>query len=149
MGSDQDDNEPYTRWQGLRIGQLGVCISLFLTFSVAVLGFSVNLIVQPNYAITDCFARVFFLFSLLFGLLSVLLGSLACTTRLKDFRLTAQVVRNRSDSSMKEGVERWRAEYRRLGGWTWKLFKWQLLLFGFQIVGLTLAISITYWPRLI
>jgi len=49
MALDDDENEPYTRWQGFRISQLGLCITLFLTFSVAILGFSVNLLVQPMF----------------------------------------------------------------------------------------------------
>jgi hypothetical protein len=64
MKADQNSEiEPYTRWQGFRINQLGVCISLFLTFSVAVLGFSMNLLVQPTYFVTICFAKVFFFLS--------------------------------------------------------------------------------------
>jgi len=31
MALDLDENDPYTRWQGFRISQLGMCISLFLT----------------------------------------------------------------------------------------------------------------------
>jgi len=148
MAFEEDENDPYTRWQGFRIGQLGLCISLFLTFAVAILGFSINLLVQPCYVITNCFARVFFLFSLLFGLLSVLLGSVACLTRLMDFRKTAQVARHRSDPSMKVEIDRWREEYKRLGRWTWRLFKGQLIIFALQSVLLTLALGITYWPRL-
>jgi hypothetical protein len=149
MASDEDENEPYTRWQGFRINQLGVCISLFLTFAVATLGFSINLLSQTNYAITECFAKVYFLFSLAGGLLSVLLGSIACLTRLADFRKTANVVRNRSDDSMKAEVERWRNDYKRLGKWTWRLFKGQLLGFGLQATLLVSALAISYWRRLI
>jgi hypothetical protein len=147
MASD-DENEPYTRWQGFRIGQLGLCISLFLTFAVATLGFSINLLVQPTFPITTCFAKVFFALSLVFGLLSVLLGSLACLTRLADFRLTAKVARHKSDPTMKTDVDRWRNDYRRLGRRTWRLFKGQLVTFGLQVFGLVLALGITYGHRL-
>jgi hypothetical protein len=148
MASEEDENEPYTRWQGFRISQLGLCISLFLTFAVAILGFSINLLIQPNWAITTCFAKVFFSFSLLFGLVSVLLGSVACLTRLADFRKTAKVARHRSDPDMEAEIAHWRDDYKRLGWWTWRLFMGQLLTFGLQTVGLVLSLVITYWHRL-
>jgi hypothetical protein len=148
MVPDEDENEPYTRWQGFRINQLGVCISLFLTFAVATLGFSINLLIQPTYAMTECFAKVFFSLSLAAGLLSVLLGSMACLTRLADFRKTAKVARHRANDNMKAEVERWRRHYKKLGRWAWKLFKGQLLGFGLQATLLVLALGITYWRRL-
>jgi len=148
MAYEEDENEPYTRWQGFRIGQLGLCISLFLTFAVAILGFSINLLIQPTYEISTCFAKIFFFFSLVCGLLSVLFGSVACVTRLSDFRKTAKVVRHRSDPNMKSEVDQLREDYKRLGQWTWKLFKWQLVAFGSQAFGLVLTLSVTYWHRL-
>ena len=91
MSLAEDENEPYNRWQGFRITQLSICISLFLTFSVATLGFSISLLVQ-KFEITNCLAKASFLFSVILGLLSVSCGSVACLTRLWDFRKTAAVV---------------------------------------------------------
>lgn len=148
MPLSEDENDPYNRWQGFRIAQLGLCIALFLTFSVATLGFSVNLLVQPTYAITGCFAKLFFLLSIVFGLLSVLFGSVACITRLADFRDTARVVRHRSNPNMAANVERWRENYGRFGRWTWRLFKSQLVAFALQVFLLTVTLAIAYWSRL-
>lgn len=148
MSAVEDENEPYTRWQGFRIGQLGLCISLFLSFSVATLGFSVHLLVQPTYEITTCFAKVFFFLSVISGLLSVFWGSVACVTRLADFRTTAKVVKPRKTPDETADVERLRAKYKRLGWWTWTLFWGQLVGFALQVVGLILALGITYWSRL-
>lgn len=144
----EDNNEPYTRWQGFRISQLSVCISLFLGFAVATLGLSINLLVQPTYAITTCFAKVVFFFSMMLGLFSGIFGSVACLTRLADFRKTAAVVRHRSDQNMAAEVAGWREDYRRLGWWTWTLFKCQLIAFGLQVLGLMLALVMTYWHKL-
>ncbi len=141
----ETENEPYTRWQGFRINQLGLCISLFLSFAVATLGFSLHLLVQSEFPITSCYAKVFFVFSAVFGLLSILLGSIACVTRLTDFRITAKVARRPSDSES----DHLRDCYVRLGKWTWRLFKGQLVLFGLQATGLILALGITYWRRLV
>jgi len=41
---------------------------------------------------------------------------------------------------MKDEVYRWRKCYKRLGKWTWRLFKGQLIAFGIQAVGLVLAL---------
>jgi hypothetical protein len=147
MPSAEDENEPYNRWQGFRITQLSLCISLFLTYSVATLGFSINLLVQ-KFEITNCFAKVSFLFSVILGLLSVSCGSIACLTRLWDFRKTAAVVRHRADVTKKADVERLREEYKRFGRWTWVLFYWQLGMFGAQVLSLILSLGITCWNRL-
>ncbi len=147
MSFSEDENDPYGRWQGIRISQLGLCISLFLTFSVATLGFSVNLLIQPKYDISGC-AKIVFLLSIILGLLSLTLGSAACLTRLADFRCTAAVVRYRSDESMTDQIERWRSEYQRFGRWTWRLFKSQVGTFGLQVLGLVVSLGITYWSRL-
>lgn len=142
----QTENEPYTRWQGFRINQLGLCISLFLTFAVATLGFSLHLLTrsEPDYPIKSCYARVFFFCSLIFGLISILSGCIACLTRLQDFRITAKVARDPSNTE-NDGL---RDSYVRFGKWTWRLFRAQLLSFGMQVLGLVLAIGITYWSRL-
>jgi hypothetical protein len=147
MSLAEHENEPYNRWQGFRITQLSLCISLFLTFSVATLGFSINLLVQ-KFEITNCLAKASFLFSVIFGLLSVSCGTVACLTRLWDFRKTAAVVRHRADVNKKAEVELWREEYRRLGRWTWRAFYWQLGLFGAQVFGLVVSLGITYWHKL-
>lgn len=146
--SNNEDKEAYDRWQAFRINQLGVCIALFLSFAVATLGFSLNLLVEHTNIIGECLAKPFFLFSILFGLLSFICGSATCLTRLTDFRKTAQIARHRSDSAMASIVERWRDESDKLGDWTWGLFWCQLMSFGLQAFLLTLSLGITYWPRL-
>lgn len=146
--SDEDENEPYNRWQGFRIGQLGLCIALFLTFSVALPGFSVNLLVQHANDLTSCSAKALFLLSLLFGVCSVVTGCVACLTRLADFRATARVARNREDSTKIAQVEQWRKDYRRYGAWTWNLFRCQLVAFGLQGLLLMFTLAIAYLPRL-
>jgi len=148
MASKRDEKISYVRWQGFRIAQLTLCISLFLSFSLATLGFSANLLVQKDYNITKCYPKVIFLFSLIFGLLSVFVGAIACLTRLADFRKTAKVARHRDDPVMAADVAQWRNDYKRLAWWTWTLFKLQLVAGGLQLLGLMIALGITYWPRL-
>jgi hypothetical protein len=143
---DEDENEPYTRWQGFRIGQLTLCISLLLTFSVAALGFSASLLSQPTYSITNVVAQTCFLLSAIFGIISIAYGLGACLTRLQDFRVTAQVARHRLEKTKE--VEEGREEYKRLGKLTWRRFKTQLRTFSLQIFLLLLSLGITYWPRL-
>lgn len=148
MATNRDAKISYARWQGFRITQLTLCTSLFLSFSLATLGFSVNLMVERDYSITNCNAKVIFLLSLIFGLLSVFLGASSCLTRLADFRKTAKVARHRDDHAMAVDVAKWRGEYKRLAWWTWTLFKSQLATAGLQLVGLMIALVMTYWSRL-
>lgn len=144
----EDENDPYVRWQGFRITQLGFCIGLFLTFSVATLGFAANLLVQPSYEITACFAKTLFFLSGISGLFSIICGSVACLTRLADFRTTARVARHREDPTKVADVKCWRETYKWWGRCTWALFRGQLALFGLQGISLILSLVTAYWPRL-
>jgi hypothetical protein len=148
MAAYRDEKIAYVRWQGFRIAQLSLCISLFLGFSLAMLGFSASLLSQDHYDITNCYAKIIFLLSITFGLVSTFSGSTACLTRVCDFRKTAKVARERKNLAMEEDVARWRGDYKRLGWWTWTLFKTQVIAAGLQVLGLVIALGITYWYRL-
>ena len=141
-------NESYNRWQGFRITQLSLCVSLFLTFSVATLGFSINLLIQPVFSIVSCTAKGSFGLSLSFGLISIACGAWACVNRLRDFRLTAKIVRDRSKIES-DKVVRMRDKSKHLGLWTWRFFCFQLSTFALQVLTLMLALVITYGYRLI
>jgi hypothetical protein len=145
----ETDDGSFIRWQAYRIGQLSLCISLFLTFSVATLGFAINLLIQPQFCITNCYAKVFFALSGLSGLSSITCGSFSCLTRLKDFRATANVARHRNDPTKEAAVTTWRDAYGSLGERTYQLFYWQLTLCALQIWLLAISLTITFWARLI
>ncbi len=148
MATNRDEKISYVRWQAFRIAQLSLCISLFLSFSLAMLGFSASLLGREHYDITNCYAKIIFLLSITFGLVSAFSGSTACLTRVYDFRKTAKVARGRDDPAMAADVARWRKDYKRLGWWTWTLFKTQLIAAGLQVLGLVIALGITYRSRL-
>ena len=147
MSDSTELNERYNRWQGHRITQLGVCISLFLTFSVATLGFSANLLVQHTDAIAACHVKIPFLFSVGLGMLSVALGSAACLTRLVDFRKTARIP-GLLKVDKKQEADRLRGECELLGRFTWRLFYSQLATFILQAFLLIGSLGIAYWTRL-
>lgn len=147
MSDSTELDERYNRWEGHRITQLGVCISLFLTFSVAALGFSANLLVQHTDAIAACHVKISFLLSVGFGMLSVALGSTACLTRLVDFRKTARIPNLLKDDKKQE-ADRLRGECGLLGRFTWRLFYCQLATFILQAFLLIGSLGIAYWARL-
>ncbi len=140
--------ETYARWQNTRNSQLGLCISLFLAFAVATLGFSISLLVQHSADFPGCSSKVSFLASLLFGLLSTLTGGAACMTRLEDFRKTAYVVRHRANLKMSQEVELARKSSKRFGCWTWGLFRAETILLFLQISCVTCSLVTMYWHRL-
>lgn len=146
--SNDRGNERYVRWQGLRIGQLGLSVALCLSFTVATLGFSIGLLIQHASDIADEFAKLSLILSVGCGLLAVLFGFLVYLTRLLDFRATAQVARHDADPKMAAAVNRWRKEYEDWGKWTWRLFWSQIIAFALQVLLLMLAVWITYVPRL-
>lgn len=67
----EDDDHAFTRWQAFRTDQLGACLSLFLTFAVATLGFSLSMVLYGAHPITDAWAKLAIGWAVVFGLLSV------------------------------------------------------------------------------
>jgi hypothetical protein len=146
------ENESFVRWQSATITQLGYAVNLFLGFAGASLGFALLFVkdqaFRPGFwsklAIDSSIA-------LLEG--SLLLGVWCAITRLRDFRMTAAIARDRSDIQQNEEqigrrVTERRAESEKLGRWTWGLFYSQILAFACGVFLLIVTFAIAYCSKL-
>ncbi len=75
------------RWEENRRAQMSVTNNVFLGIGIAILGYFVDKIIGNNITVTD-----YFLFALLFILISIISGVLLTVNRLLDFRYTAKTV---------------------------------------------------------
>src|SRR5690606_5290747 len=74
---------------------------------------------------------------------SVILAIWCAINRLRDFRATAQIARLRSKNEPVPPEAR--QETRILGQLTWRLFWWQLVLFGFGAGGVAITVVAQLW----
>lgn len=88
-----ENKERFVRWQGQAMAQMSVVLALLSSLSIAGLGLSFSLLQQTSFKPTGCYA-VLFLLALLAFFVASLAAIVATITRLLDFRLTAQKVRN-------------------------------------------------------
>jgi hypothetical protein len=138
--------ESFVRWQGIAITQLGYAANLILGFATASLGFSLTLLKDKDFVPQG---RGKWLFSLSLGalLLSIVFGIWCVINRLRDFRETTQIARDREQLSDAELQQR-RDDVDKLGKCTWLLFWIQLASFAAGLIALVVVFATLYCDKL-
>jgi hypothetical protein len=145
----------FIRWQATTIDQFGRALRFFLALAGASLAFAVAVV--KDYHPT-CWSKPFMLASIALLMLSMLLGLWCVINRLRDFRITQNIVRDRErwrsenigrvDKIEKEEIDRElgarRAEVKRLGEISWWLLCCQIGSFGLGVIFLISAFGIAY-----
>lgn len=121
------NTDRYPRWQQRAVEQLGFSINLILTLALGGLAFALT---NLDKGIDRPFPKWMFLTACLLLLMSALSGIISSITRLYDFRITAQIVREDNEAEK----TRRRAVARRLGSCTW-------FFFWVEIAGFILGIA--------
>jgi hypothetical protein len=145
----------YIRWQGITITQFGYAINLFLAFATASLGFALSLVKDKDF-MSGSWAKCFLDLAVFVFLISLAAGGWCVIARLRDFRMTAQIARDRekwdpqkiSKGALDCTLRPRRLETLRLDRTTWKLFYWQTSTLSLGILLLTIAFVVAYHTRL-
>lgn len=145
----------FQRWQTITITQLGYATNLLLAFSAASLGFVLSLFKDQQFT-SDVWRQRFLLSAIVASLVSTALGLWCVVNRLRDFRKTATIARDRAkwerqrlpvrriDSSLRSR----RVEVKKLGRNTWRILCWQITAFLLEMVFIAAAYISAYGPRL-
>lgn len=144
----------FVRWQSIAINQLGYAVGLILTFATASLGFGLALVKDKDY-VPGCWGKAFMSLALLSLALSVALGLWCVVNRLRDFRKTRSIARDREDwepcfgeAETDRRLHERRTETQKLGRKSWLLFWWQLGMFALGALALTVTFAIVYRTKL-
>lgn len=135
------DKERCTRWRAIAIGQLGHSINLTLTFTVAALGFSLDLLKESTFSPMG-WAKLLTLLTFISLLISAISGYWCTLNRLKDFRGTARRACDHPEAPAKD-------ELRDIGTHSLMLFFVQAVTFVIGIASLTFALGLTYGQKLL
>ncbi|HEX3856406.1 MAG TPA: hypothetical protein VHY30_03805 [Verrucomicrobiae bacterium] len=137
-----EEKERFVRWQNYQITQFSFAINLFLSFSVAALGFCLTLI---NSRFTPPPGTGYLLLHSAFSLGgAIIFGSLATFSRLWDFRCTAIKIRKKySDcrQTIAEFLKKW------LGSISWSLFYFQLAALAYGAFCLIYVLIMAYGDK--
>lgn len=134
--------ERFIRWQQLTIEQLSYANNLFLVLALAFLSFFSS---QTNLKFSfNCLLLTIQIFSYLSLGVSFIIGILTVLNRLKDFRSTHQLVKNKKlrfeyhqkirenldITKIESEINKYQMTTDELGPKTWSLFQWQIWSFS-------------------
>ncbi|WP_144900707.1 hypothetical protein [Luteimonas cucumeris] len=141
MGTE--DQESFVRWQGVTRDYFSSVSNLILGLSTGLLAFLVSGLASQQ-ATTTCLL-ILGTISLVLLAASVVLAVWCAINRLRDFRSTARIARLRSKNEHVPPGDR--LETKILGQLSWRLFWWQLVLFGFGAGGVAITVITRLWAQ--
>lgn len=137
----REDHESFVRWQGITRDYFSSVSNLVLGLSTGLLALLVSGLTSLQTASTCLLlvgtAAVIFLAA------SVALAVWCAINRLRDFRATAKIARSRWKEEPVNPADR--SDTRAVGQLSWRLFWWQLVLFGFGSAGAAIAVISRLW----
>ncbi len=136
-----DDRDSFIRWQSITREHFSSVSNLVLGLATGLLAFLVSGIAYPKPA-NKCLLVVD-TGSMLLLAASVGMAVWCAINRLRDFRATAQLARSRYKGEPVSSDER--LETKVLGQLSWRLFSWQLVLFGFGAGGIAAGVIARFW----
>lgn len=141
-----DSLESFIRWQAILREQLTFANNLILTFAVASLGFVLTLLQNdPAKALCTLWAEFF---AAIFLTASILFGIALVVNRLKDFRTSTRIAKQREAGANDAQLETDRITAEQLGGRTWCLFWWQIATFTMGAAAAAIAVMLPIATRL-
>src|SRR3990172_428621 len=129
MMAETNENRSFVRWQEITITQFGYAVNLILGLSVAALGFLVTLLLNKEFSLVS-WQKCVYSVALLSLATSLGLGIWCVINRLRDFRTTKEIARERTKEETDSQLSSLRDLSGRLGKRTWRLFWWQIGAFG-------------------
>ena len=124
----QRSNESFIRWQGRTIEQLGFVNNLFIGLATALLIFEAKLPFEEKVTLS-CTEKWLAFLSVLSVFLSLAFGCYVAWNRLRSFRNTTHIARQR-ETGNRTNIEELRALVKRLDSRTWPLLTIQTVLFS-------------------
>ncbi len=147
--------ESFVRWQAITIAQFGYAINLLLGFAVALLAFAFTEIKDSTQNPSSC-EKIAFDLSLLLLLASAVSGTACVINRLRDFRKTTHIARDR-EQWQRDGVggreiddrlDDRRCAVKMLGNITWVLFYLEAGTFLAGVIVFMIVLAITNRTKL-
>lgn len=136
-----EDHESFVRWQGVTRDYFSSVSNLVLGLSTGLLAFLVSGLDSLQLT-SKCFVFVGVASAVLLAT-SIALAVWCAINRLRDFRATTKIARSRWKGEAADPADR--LDSKAVGQLSWRLFWWQLVLFGLGSVGAALTVISRLW----
>jgi hypothetical protein len=136
-----DDRESFVRWQTVTRDYFSSVSNLVLGLATGLLAFLVSGLASSQP--TSNSLLIVATGSMILLAVSVGLAVWCAINRLRDFRATTQIARSRYKGEQVSSDAR--QETAILGQLSWRLFWWQLVLFGFGAGGVAITVIARMW----
>lgn len=140
-------NERFIRWQSVLRDHVSFVNNLFLTISVAVVGFLISMLAEKDFH-PHCEEKALFTIGLVAIFISIICGFVTTITRLIDFRTTLEKVKNEINDSSKEGLQGQKETMKLYGTVTWFFLYSQIITLIVGSVCLAITFSLIYNGKL-
>jgi len=140
-------NDRFVRWQTILRVQVSFINNVLITISIAITGFIISLIGDPEFNLICC-QKIFFTFGLLLVFASIWFGLIAAISRLKDFKTTLKKIKSEKEGIALSELEEMKELMARYGKITWFLLYSQIITLCFGTINLTIAICWIYHEKL-
>src|SRR5690606_10190577 len=120
----------YKYWRGVQRNQLTVSSNIYFGFSTALIGYSLNLLINNGDNLTiGCCVKVILIIGILLNIFSLCFYVIMTNNKLEDYRETSQLILR------KESLKEISNKTKRLGERTWEHFNTQkiLMIIGFVV----------------
>lgn len=119
----------FSKWQE-RTHQLRTnTIGLFLSITLATIGFIISQLLDKDFKFLNCYSKIFISIGAFFLLATSFLLILTTLNRLNSFRFTTQIVRKKDNINSAAGIEDLRNKVDRLDNKVISGFNWAIILF--------------------
>jgi hypothetical protein len=134
-------SESFVRWQSATRKHFTATSNLVLGLATGLLAFvSERCLIAPR---PSCYVLLASGTALLLLISSIGLALWCSINRLRDFRATAQIARQRANNQAAAAADH--LETKALGQLSWRLFSWQLVLFGLGAAASAITVLARAW----
>ncbi len=135
--------DAFVRWQETSMKQMSYVNYLILTLSLAIIGFAVSLMFEDEFDVEDISLHLYKSALILLSV-SIVVGIICAIFRLKDFRTTEKITRQKQKGAGHNDLKELRACAECLGKGSWFFLWWQVRFFLSGFILLMFAIGLSW-----
>ena len=142
-----NNNERFIRWQSVLRDHVSFVNNLFLTISIAIVGFLISMLAEKDFH-PHCEEKALLTIGLVAIFISIICGLVTTISRLIDFRTTLEKIKNEINDSSKEGLQDQKESMKLYGAVTWFFLYSQIITLLVGSICLAITFSLIYNDKL-
>lgn len=141
------NDDRFVRWQSVLRDHISFVNNLFLTISVAIIGFLISMMAENEFHPLSG-QKVLFTTGLIITFVSIICGFVATISRLIDFRVTLEKIKGEINGSSKGDLKNQKNSMKLYGAVTWLFLYSQIITLTLGSILLSIAFISIYNEKL-